>query len=71
MPRARLVLTASVYGLVAPDQSIYEGSTPKGKHLRAASDPLSCPAAYTASKGGIIALAKHLASLWGPKGRTG
>ena len=62
-----VILTASVYGVVAPDQSIYAGSTPKG-NIYGGTDPLSCPAAYTASKGGIIALAKHLASLWGPKG---
>ncbi|MCF8033684.1 MAG: SDR family oxidoreductase [Desulfarculaceae bacterium] len=62
-----VVLTASVYGVVAPDQRIYQGCSPAG-NIYGGSDPLSCPAAYTASKGGIIALGRHLASLWGPDG---
>ncbi|MEW5911499.1 MAG: SDR family oxidoreductase [Thermodesulfobacteriota bacterium] len=62
-----VVLTASVYGVVAPDQRIYEGSTSAG-NIYGGNDPLSCPAAYSASKGGLIALARHLASLWGPAG---
>ncbi|RJX31640.1 MAG: SDR family oxidoreductase [Desulfarculus sp.] len=62
-----VVLTASVYGVVAPDQRIYEGSTSAG-NIYGGGDPLSCPAAYSASKGGLIALARHLAALWGPAG---
>ena len=62
-----VVLTASVYGVVAPDQRIYEGCSPAG-NIYGGADPLSCPAAYTASKGGIIALGRHLAALWGPDG---
>lgn len=65
--RGSVVLTASVYGMVAPDQGIYQGSTSAG-NIYGGGDPLSCPAAYSASKGGLIALARHLAALWGPKG---
>lgn len=62
-----VVLTASVYGVVAPDQRIYEGCTPDG-NIYGHGDSLNAPAAYSASKGGLISLAKYLASLWGPKG---
>jgi NAD(P)-dependent dehydrogenase (short-subunit alcohol dehydrogenase family) len=43
---------ASIYGIVAPDFSIYEGST------------MTMPVAYSAIKGGIIALSKYLASYY-------
>ena len=43
---------ASIYGVVAPDFSIYEGST------------MTMPVAYSAIKGGIIALSKYLASYY-------
>ncbi len=65
--RGSVVLTASVYGVAAPDQRIYQGCSPAG-NIYGGSDPLNCPAAYTASKGGLIALARHLAALWGPAG---
>ncbi|MCB2226143.1 MAG: SDR family oxidoreductase [Desulfarculaceae bacterium] len=65
--RGSVVLTASVYGVAAPDQRIYQGCSPAG-NIYGGADPLSCPAAYTASKGGIIALGRHLAALWGPDG---
>jgi NAD(P)-dependent dehydrogenase (short-subunit alcohol dehydrogenase family) len=43
---------ASIYGVVAPDFSIYEGST------------MTMPVAYSAIKGGIIALSKYLATYY-------
>lgn len=43
---------ASIYGIVAPDFSIYEGST------------MTMPVAYSAIKGGIIALSKYLATYY-------
>jgi NAD(P)-dependent dehydrogenase (short-subunit alcohol dehydrogenase family) len=42
----------SIYGVVAPDFSIYEGST------------MTMPVAYSAIKGGIIALSKYLATYY-------
>jgi len=43
---------ASIYGVVAPDFSIYEGST------------MTMPVAYSAIKGGIIAFSKYMASYY-------
>jgi NAD(P)-dependent dehydrogenase (short-subunit alcohol dehydrogenase family) len=43
---------ASIYGVVAPDFSIYEGTT------------MTMPVAYSAIKGGIIALSKYLATYY-------
>ena len=43
---------ASIYGIVAPDFSIYKGST------------MTMPVAYSAIKGGIIALSKYMATYY-------
>ncbi len=56
-----IVQTASIYGLMAPDQRIYEGSEYLGRAI-------NTPAAYTASKAGVIGLTKHLATYWAAKG---
>ena len=56
-----IVQTASIYGLMAPDQRIYEGSKYLGRAI-------NTPAAYTASKAGVIGLTKHLATYWGAQG---
>jgi NAD(P)-dependent dehydrogenase (short-subunit alcohol dehydrogenase family) len=56
-----IVQTASIYGLMAPDQRIYEGSEYLGRAI-------NTPAVYTASKAGVIGLTKHLASYWGAQG---
>ena len=45
----------STYSIVAPNQNLYKGTN------------LGCPAAYSASKGGIEALSKYLASYWASK----
>jgi NAD(P)-dependent dehydrogenase (short-subunit alcohol dehydrogenase family) len=56
-----IIQTASIYGLVAPDQRIYEGSDYLGTQI-------NTPAVYAASKAGVIGLTKYLAALWGSKG---
>ena len=48
-----IVQTASIYGLMAPDQRIYEGSEYLGRAI-------NTPAVYTASKAGVIGLTKSL-----------
>lgn len=45
----------STYGVVSPNQEIYRGTT------------MGSPAAYSASKGGVILLTKYLATYWGEK----
>jgi NAD(P)-dependent dehydrogenase (short-subunit alcohol dehydrogenase family) len=56
-----IIQTASTYGLVGPDFSIYEGSEYMGHQI-------TTPAAYSASKGAVVALTKYLATYWGGKG---
>jgi len=56
-----IVQTASIYGVVAPDQRIYEGSQYLGRAI-------NTPAVYSASKAAVIGLTKYLASYWGAHG---
>ncbi len=56
-----IIQTASIYGVVAPDSRIYEGSHYNGQ-------PISTPPVYSASKAGVIGLTKYLAAHWGAKG---
>lgn len=56
-----IINTLSVYGIVAPDQRIYEGSLYEGR-------PINTPAVYSASKAGVWGLTKYLASYWGSSG---
>ena len=50
----------SIYGIVAPDPRIYEGSEYEGK-------PINTPAVYTASKAAVWGLTKYLAAYWAPR----
>jgi len=47
-----IVNLASAYSVVAPNQNLYKGTN------------MGCPAAYSASKGGVQALSQYLASYW-------
>jgi NAD(P)-dependent dehydrogenase (short-subunit alcohol dehydrogenase family) len=51
-----IVNIASIYGINAPDFSIYNGTQ------------MTMPAAYSAIKGGVINFTKYLASYFGPTG---
>ena len=46
----------STYSVVAPNQNLYKGTN------------LGCPAAYSASKGGVEALSQYLSTYWAGKG---
>ena len=48
-----LINLASIYGVTAPDFSIYEGTE------------MTMPAAYSAIKGGVISLTKYIAAYYG------
>ena len=50
-----IVNMASIYGLVGPDFTIYEGTT------------MTMPAAYSAIKGALINFTRYVASFFGPK----
>jgi CMP-N-acetylneuraminic acid synthetase/NAD(P)-dependent dehydrogenase (short-subunit alcohol dehydrogenase family) len=54
-----IIQTSSIYGVVAPDPRIYEGSHYLGQAI-------NTPPIYAASKAGVIGLSKYLAALWGP-----
>jgi NAD(P)-dependent dehydrogenase (short-subunit alcohol dehydrogenase family) len=54
-----IIQTASIYGLVAPDQRIYEGSNYLGGSI-------NTPAVYAASKAAVVGLSKYLAAHWAP-----
>jgi NAD(P)-dependent dehydrogenase (short-subunit alcohol dehydrogenase family) len=56
--RGSIVQTASIYGVLAPDQRIYEGSSYLGMEI-------SSPVVYSASKAGVVGLTRHLAAEWG------
>ena len=56
-----IVQTSSIYGLSAPDQRIYEGSSYLGHQI-------NTPAVYTTSKAAVIGLTNHLATYWAEKG---
>ena len=56
-----IINLASIYGLVGPDFRLYEKASYGGKKM-------GTPIAYSASKGGVIALTKYLASYWANKG---
>lgn len=59
--RGSIVNMLSVYGLVGPDQRIYQGSMHLGQ-------PISSPAVYGASKAGLWGLTRYLATYWGARG---
>ena len=59
--RGSIINILSVYGIVAPDQRIYEGSQYEGRAI-------NTPAVYTASKAAVWGLTKYLAAYWGWRG---
>ena len=59
--RGSIIQTCSIYGVVGPDQRIYEGSEYLGR-------PINTPAIYSASKAGLNGLTRYLATYWGAAG---
>ncbi|HPV29482.1 MAG TPA: SDR family oxidoreductase [Deltaproteobacteria bacterium] len=56
-----IVQTASIYGIMAPDKRIYEGSLYLGMQI-------GTPAVYSASKAAVIGLTRYLAAYWAERG---
>ena len=58
--RGSIVNISSIYGVVSPDQGIYE-------YRRRRGETFYKPVAYSASKSGIMNLTRYLAAYWGRK----
>lgn len=56
-----IINVSSIYGLVSPDQSIYEYRRKKGEIFYK-------PVAYSASKSGLLNLTRYLSVYWAQKG---
>lgn len=56
-----IIQTSSIYGIMAPDQRIYEGSFYLDRKINS-------PAVYSASKAGVIGLTKYLSTYWAKDG---
>lgn len=56
-----IIQTSSIYGVLAPDQRIYEGSYYLERQI-------NTPVVYSVSKAAVVGLTKYLASYWADKG---
>ncbi len=56
-----IIQTSSIYGIVASDKRIYEGSFYLGRQI-------SNPAVYSTSKAAVVGLTKYLAAYWADAG---
>lgn len=52
-----IIQTASIYGILSPDQRIYEGAEYMGVQI-------NNPAVYSISKAGVVGLTRHLSTQW-------
>ena len=59
--KGSIINLLSIYGIVAPDQRIYEGSLYEGRAI-------NTPAVYSASKAAVWGLTRYLATYWADKG---
>lgn len=59
--KGSIIQTASIYGIMAPDNRIYENAHYLGCQI-------NTPAVYSVSKAAVIGLTRHLAAYWAEKG---
>lgn len=58
-----IINVSSIYGIVGPDQRIYDGSWHESLN-----SSINTPLIYSATKGAIISMTRYLAAYWGNKG---
>ena len=56
-----IIQTSSIYGIMGPDQRIYDGSLYLDQQI-------NTPAVYSVSKSAVLGLTKYLATYWANKG---
>ncbi|MBD8519611.1 SDR family oxidoreductase [Lysinibacillus fusiformis] len=56
-----IIQTSSIYGVMGPDNRIYEGSNYLERQI-------NTPAIYSASKAGVVGLTKYLSTYWAKDG---
>ena len=59
--KGSIINLISIYGVVAPDQRIYEGSMYEGRAI-------NTPAVYSTSKAAVWGLTRYLATYWADRG---
>lgn len=59
--RGAIVNVSSLYGIVSPDQRLYE-------HRRRRGETFYKPVSYSVSKSALLNLTRYLATYWGPSG---
>lgn len=59
--RGSIIHTASIYGVLGPDQRVYEGA-------RYRDHDINTPAVYAASKAAVLGLTRYLATYWAKDG---